>query len=154
MTTTIRGFILPDLLEQFLNDGIWTHNRSITIPPEMLSSVRTYVDDVRVRLYDLEGLKHDNGYFDRLSDEDFEFLKILNAWESSKRSGMPIADITKLDIDYAVCIASELDDEVVHLDYRSDRDNPRVVMMDWDKREWRIVSPDFQIFAKGVGLLD
>lgn len=155
MAITIRGFTLPPLLEKFLHDGVWTNNRSITVPPEMLTAIRTRtIEDVTVRLYDLEGLQSDNTYFDMMDDDSFEFLKIFNAWESSKRSGKPITDSTKLDIDFAVCIASELTDEVIHLDYRVDASKPRVMIMDWDNREWRILAPDFETFAKGIGFIE
>jgi hypothetical protein len=153
MVIEIRGFVLPPLLEKFLNEGIWTSKRSITVPQTMLSSIGIDLE-VTVRLYGLEGLKWDNTYFDNMNDEDFEFLRPMNAWVSSKRTGKPITDTSKLDIDYAVCIASEISDDVIYLDYRVDETNPRVLVMDWKNRVWRILVPDFDTFAKAVGLVD
>ena len=82
-----------------------------------------------VRLYDLEGLELDNTLFDNMDDSLFETFQVLSACESSKRTGNPITDSSKLDIDYAVCIASELDDNAIYLDYRIDENNPRVLIM-------------------------
>ncbi len=153
MAVKIRGFVLPSLLEKFLNEGVWANNKTIVVPQNMLSAIGIELE-VIVRLYNLEGLILDNNYFDNISDTDFPFLKMMNAWESSKRTGKPITDVSKLDIDYAVCIASEIWDDVIHLDYRIDETNPRVLVMDWHNRVWRILAPDFDTFAKGIGLFD
>lgn len=151
----IRGFVLPALLEKFLNEGVWTNTRSITVPQNMLSPLGIEIE-CTVRLYDLEGLRRENNnsYFDDMSDKSFEIFKFISAFESSKRTGEAITDVRKLDIDYAVCIASELSDDAIYLDYRIDENNPRVLVMDWHKREWRILSPDFETFAKGIGFID
>ena len=151
MTIEIRGFGLPALLEKFLNQGVWTNERAITVPQTMLSAIG--IDyEVTVRLYNLESLKsdNDNTYFDNMSDKEFELLQVLNAWASSKRTGKPITDTSTLDIDYAVCIASEISDEAIYLDYRIDETNPRILIMDWNNRVWRILAPDFDTFAKGI----
>lgn len=155
MVLKIRGFPLPPLLEKFLNEGIWTSKRTIDIPQPMLSAVGIQLEVV-VRLYDLEDLRLDNEntYLSDLSDESFEFFEWCCAYASSKRSDKAITDTNKLDIDYGICIASDIGDDAIFLDYRIDEANPRVLIMDWNNRIWRILALDFDTFAKGVGLTD
>jgi hypothetical protein len=153
MVIKIRGFTLPSLLEKFLNEGVWTNKRSITIPQAMLSAIGME-DEVTVRLYDLESLRSDNTLQDNMSDSLFKRFEFMSAWASSKRAGKPISDVSKLDIDYGVCIASEINDDVIYLDYRIDETNSRVLVMDYRYRKWRILAPDFDTFAKGVGLIE
>jgi hypothetical protein len=152
----LRGFPIPPLLEKFLNEGIWTHKRSIIIPTEMLS--HTGMDwIVKVRLYELDELLFDNSdnawYYD-WSDENFKLLERMSALVSSKRSGEVITDRKKLDVDKAIVIASELSDDIICLDYRFDVNNPPVVIMDWARTEWAVLAPNFDAFAKGIGLLE
>ena len=49
------------------------------------------------------------------------------ATASSKYAHAPIEDIAVSDIDKAILIAINMDEETIHLDYRTSFDDPRVL---------------------------
>jgi hypothetical protein len=151
----IRGLPIPPLLEKFLNNGVWNNKRSITIPRAMLDPLGIKYD-VQVRLYDLETFKAENteeSLNPNYTDDGYKLIEFMAARASSKREGKPITDPKKLDMDKALVIASEWSDDIICLDYRFDVNNPPVMVMDWAKKEWAVLAPNFDVFAKGIGLL-
>jgi hypothetical protein len=73
---------------------------------------------------------------------------------SSKELGHKIEDERLLDIDNAIFIADNYDEEVICLDYR---ENPPCVLAGlWGKRyaKWYKMAPDFETFARELGLVE
>jgi|GEM_PF-2684296 len=164
MAIYIRGFALPPLLEKLINDDIWIPNyqKGLRIPQQMLSAIGIQ-ERIVVVVCDLEHMKLENSSrpamfdpgFDSDDDEikeDIEEWRISFRYESSLLSGKQITDHTWLDVDKAVLIAYDQEDNNIWLDYRPDHENPRVVILDWDESKWKVLTSDFETFAKGVGL--
>ena len=158
MVIEIRGFNLPSLLEKLINDGIWIPNyeSGTEIPQELLFSVGIK-EHLIVVLCDLDDLKSQNtesAWDGGMDDEEFAKCEADLGWASSKRTGKLITDTTKLDVSKAVLIAYNEEDDIVCLDYRLDAENPQVVVRDWANKKWCVIAPDFDTFAKKLGLAE
>jgi hypothetical protein len=83
--------------------------------------------------------------------------KLANIYwlRSSLRMGKEITDTRFLDIDKAIIIALNWDEEAICLDYRSSMDKPRVVAscIDNDRiGQWKVIASDIETFTKAIGL--
>jgi hypothetical protein len=74
--------------------------------------------------------------------------------QSSKLLERQIIESDILDIDLAVFIAINTDEDVISLDYRSNLEEPTVCSFldEGQKRGWKIIAPDFTTFARLIGL--
>jgi hypothetical protein len=64
------------------------------------------------------------------------------------------SDVGLLDIDKAVVIAINTDEDVICLDYHLNHEEPCVVTSIWGKGRvirWHIISPNFREFAQKLG---
>lgn len=153
MTIKIRGFTLPPLLEKLMNEGMWVDGTRLTIPKPLLDRVQIPWE-VTVSLIGIDQITRDNTdevWFANATADSFAFMEFVMAYQSSKRCGKSITDTTKLDVDRAICIAWDIGDDLICLDCRFKQ--PKVVILNYDVREWRTLAPDFETFAKEVGLI-
>ena len=83
--------------------------------------------------------------------------KIARVWGavSSSQTGQEVTDPETLDVDMAITIAENWDDEMICLDYRSSFDNPRVLFSGDDSGpsvRWKTIAKDIKSFADYLGL--
>jgi hypothetical protein len=75
---------------------------------------------------------------------------------SSSRTGQEIIEPGILDVDKAIFIAMNWDEEGICLDYRPSLENPRVVSGILEKNKnciwWKTIAKDFKSFADDLGL--
>jgi hypothetical protein len=74
---------------------------------------------------------------------------------SSKYLGVDINDPAILDVDKAVIIAVNWNEEAISLDYRTAVDDPRVMISIWEddqKIRWKMIAPNFTAFVESLGL--
>ncbi|MEM9953092.1 MAG: hypothetical protein AAF846_15925 [Chloroflexota bacterium] len=163
MTIKIRGFELPPLLEKFINDRVWgakyadgrVNHHIIKIPDEMLKKSGIPAIDP-LSTSNIDTLKFENtneAWFPRKIFSSYaSWRSAFPYYDSSKYRGEPITDSGILDIDKAIIIAGNISDDILCLDYRSNP--PSIVAIDWLDQKFRTLAPDFETFAKGVGLID
>lgn len=104
---------------------------------------------------DVEGMKREtNGL--RKIEADPTYAPIYGL-TSSTRLGHAISNSRLLDIDLAVMIAVNWDEEAIYLDYRDDIDAPTVVLAHWpDERSnacHRRIAENFDEFVEGIRLV-
>lgn len=145
--TEIDGLPLPKYLLDLTAQGRWktpsnpTHLRQITEFPntdfEFLSI------DQMFRVSKLDHLIDDSN------------IAQIYGHASSHRAGQPIIDPAILDVDKAIEIAVNLDEQAICLDYRSSSENPRVVFSTLDNNScfrWKTIADDFKTFADYLNL--
>jgi hypothetical protein len=71
--------------------------------------------------------------------------------DDSALTGQPIEQVDRLDLTKAVCLGDTGPDEPFCLDYRVSETNPRVVYLG-SGPGWEIIAPDFETFAKQLGI--
>ena len=79
----------------------------------------------------------------------------LYGLSSSRRLGRPVAESHRLDVDLAVMIAVNRDEEAIFLDYRAGLKTPAVVLTSWPDdslTSHRVIASDFAEFARTIGL--
>jgi hypothetical protein len=164
MSITIRGHKLPLLLCQLIEEGKW-HPLQELPRKEFYSLLNEAgVRQFPVVMIDVQEMNHD-GLVDLYqegktwirSQEELEEQEKIYGMASSKKVGTDIEEIFTLDIDNAVCIALNTDEDLVYLDYRLNPDNPRVLASEWIDEEgnkWRVIAPDFETFARKLGLIE
>lgn len=172
MSVEIKGFKLPPLLVRLMEEGKWVFNGQITL--EML--IRLYegtgipLDIDGLAMLGIQEMKDEEEHwksFDKLTDEEF-IEHDVQLYEMGliygKRPGYEITDSRVVDLDFAVTIALDSGGEAFYLDYRENPDNPRVMTMvnvyhtrkkETDPfEEWREIAPDFETFARKIGLVE
>lgn len=100
-----------------------------------------------MRFFDLDGIKRES--FEHLLD--IEQMAKLYAIDSSNLRNKPIMDLHILDIDKALFIAGNHDEETIALDYRLDHLNPRV-LGSFIPRDWILLAESFSDFLKKLNL--
>ncbi len=74
---------------------------------------------------------------------------------SSSETGLEIDDPEILDVDKAVLIGGNWNEEMICLDYRLSLENPYVVFSSIENKSyirWKIIANDFKFFADRLGL--
>jgi hypothetical protein len=95
--------------------------------------------------FDVEGIKRESQPAQLLT------LDSVYGIGSSKRGGKPIGDLHILDADKALCIAGNLDEETIALDYRIDPLNPRVLGF-FRAYKWDLLADSFAEFLEKIEL--
>lgn len=147
----VKNFELPRRLCQLINSGRWSTPRH----GEALSRITKTdnVDDFAFLLPDDMAVETET--IKRLA-VDPEQSKVY-ALRSSRKEARPITDRTVLDVDRAVMIAMNWDEQAIFLDYRSEDDEPSVVLSNWTEvNGWashRRIAANFDDFARRLGML-
>ena len=144
----INGLPLPQHLINLISQGLWKCPTDTKALRQLTGSKSSSDFD----FLGFEMMKSENKT-DRLV-EDPKLAKIYGL-ASSARSGKEITDTNLLDVDKAVFIALNWDEEAICLDYRSGREKPRIISACLEGRQsanWKIISPDIESFTAAIGL--
>jgi len=98
-----------------------------------------------LRLYNIDSIKRESQPSHLYKD-----LGELYAMSSSICSGEQISDLHILDVDMALLIAGNYDEEIIALDYRVDSSTPRILGF---FGYWVLLANSFAEFAEKTGLL-
>lgn len=107
-----------------------------------------------LRFFDLEGIKREanNPLLGNIKPEARNpLLDKAYAIDSSNLRNKPITDLHILDIDKALFIAGNHDEESIALDYRIDPFNPRV-LGSFHPKEWVLLAESFPEFLEKLNL--
>jgi len=98
-----------------------------------------------IRFDDIAGIKRESQPGHLLDLGEIYFLA------SSKQQKKAITELHMLDIDNALLIAGNHDEEAIALDYRNSSVEPRV-LGSFHPKEWVLLANSFEEFAEKVGL--
>lgn len=143
----INGLPLPQLLEDLIVQRRWKMPADQTVLKQLTGIQNTK----RLRFLSLDGMiRETNGAFTIFAQGH----AATYALASSKHAQAPIEDVAVLDIDQAVLIAINSDEETIHLDYRTSRDDPRVLASNWvgNGAVWKVAAARFSSFVAQLGL--
>ncbi len=143
----VNGLPLPSLLIGLMQSGKWKHPGD-----EVMLKVIPFLLDRVVFLESVRGMQSESS--GKLADIDRE-SRLFHMVRGSKQT-TPVK-LPWLDVDKAVVIAVCWEigaDVAIALDYRTNREDPRVVASDWLPKEhiWREVSPTFSEFIERLGI--
>jgi hypothetical protein len=144
----VDGLPLPRYLVKLIKQGRWKTPSDNTLLKRLTGATGKT---------DLDLLSVDNmGRVNKLSDL-FDDPKIgqIYGLASSNRTGQEISDLRILDVDKAILIGGNWDEEMICLDYRPNLENPCVVFSAMENRSgfrWKIVADDVKSFADNIGL--
>jgi|GEM_PF-1926989 len=156
----INGHKLPDLLVKFINQGKWVHGEKL--PESKLKNLlkKSRLESISVWMNGIESMKRNHLRHFYQHDDEFDSdyipdMEKVYGVRSSKYSGKPISEAQYLDVDNAVLIADTgFNEDMIHLDFRSNSDDPRVLAYIGAAYEWTTIAPDFTTFAKELNFLD
>lgn len=147
----VNGHKLPPLLVKLIEDGKWTTEKGIK------GKILTEMLDTPAKLPKGFAMCVPEGMSQLVGDE-FDWMAKADGLASSTRADQIIDDFSLLDIDKAVLIAMEwMDEYYICLDYRDISTKPRVVISVQDAKgtiTWHIIAPDFEAFARKIGLIE
>jgi hypothetical protein len=147
--TAINGLTLPPLLVSIMATGRWRHPGD-----QVIREVIPFLDGP-VDFLGIEGIRHES----RWGLVDIPWAAAGFHLARGSRSPSPV-ELPWLDVEKAVVIAVNRvhgDDIVIALDYRTDREDPRVVANRWLPAVrtgcvWCAVAGTFTEFARSLGL--
>lgn len=143
----VDGLRLPKYLVKLINQNRWPD----TVEANRLKKVVGYSGNTAFDFLTPENMIRVNQLPHLFDSPDIAY-RFGHA--SSQKSGQPVTDLTILDIDLAVMIAMNWDEEAICLDYRSDMKDPSVVFSQWvnDHTVWRTVTANIEDFAQLLDL--
>lgn len=147
---SIRGLPLPRLLVSLLEVGSWRHPGDAA-----LAQVAPWLREPVDFLHTLAQMHRESGDSPLADDPGYAFFHMRRG----SRHSTPV-ELPWLDVEQAVFIAVNREpgaDLGIALDYRTNRDDPRVVASDWWSEPssciWRAIAPTFSTFASQIGLV-
>lgn len=139
---------VPRLLTELINTGRWKQP-----PDETIKKVIPFLQEPMDFLLDVESMQRESTSF--LADSP-EMAELFHVYRGSKA---PEKELPWLDVDKALFIALNRvagADIGIALDYRTDREDPRVVASDWQSGDnthhWREVESRFSEFVRELGI--
>ena len=154
MSNEESGHKLPYLLEKLIDEYKWGYAQYL--PLDNLNRLL-----LRVGLRPIEqememGISTSQEATSTYTSAEKEYM-LQNSIGSSRELGQKIEDEGILDIDNAVVIAGS-EKEFICLDYRENPNNPcvRAFVRESDEAiiDWRMIAPDFETFARELGLVE
>ena len=144
----INGLLLPQHLITLVSQGLWKRPSNTDALQKLTGCKSCHEFD----FLSFESMKRESNPTHLIEDD-----KLANIYwlRSSLRMGKEITDTRFLDIDKAIIIALNWDEEAICLDYRSSMDKPRVVAscIDNDRiGQWKVIASDIETFTKAIGL--
>jgi hypothetical protein len=140
--------IVPPLLIELINTGRWKQP-----PDETIKKVIPFLQDPMVFLPTIDAMRQESTSL--LADSP-EMSELFHEYRGSK---VPERELPWLDVDKALFIAVNRiggADIGIALDYRTSREDPRVVASDWESGDnthhWREVENKFSDFVKNLGI--
>ena len=144
----VNGLQLPALLVELVEDGRWERPIDISVLAEITEAKRPeyfIFDDFDGMIEETDGNIYlwNEGYGDTYS-------------LTSSSDPDTATDSARLNVDLAVLIAGNWNEEVICLDYRESQDQPKVVCGTWPDPQkpcrWKVIAPSFDAFADRLGL--
>lgn len=144
---TVDELPLPIYLVELIKQNRW----GLPVDAARLKKVTNYSGNTEFDFLAPENMIRVNRLVDLIDDPEIAY-RFGHA--SSQKLGHAIIDQTMLDVDLAVIIAMNWDEESICLDYRSDINNPTVVFSQWTATRtiWQTVAPNIEEFANALGL--
>ena len=143
----INGLPLPQLLEELIAQRRWRMPAD-----QMLLKQLTGIRQTKhLRFLGIDAMiRETNGAYTIVA----QGYAATYALASSKQAQAPIEDVKLLDIDKAVLVAINKDEETIHLDYRTSLDDPRVLTSTWvgNGVVWKVAAASFSSFVAQLGL--
>lgn len=144
---TINGLPLPSGLVRLIEAGQWTRPADTTALRELTGTSKSDFDFAGP-----EWMERETAGVRQLASSEFADGYGL---ASSRRLGRAIGDPSILDVDLAVLIAVNWDEEAIFLDYRPSLTRPAVAVSTWEKdgpNVHRRIAKDFDEFVGKIGL--
>jgi hypothetical protein len=144
----VNGMKLPARLVELMASGRWKRPADVSVLAEMTGAglPEGFSFDP------LEGMIRETSGMHKLPFEGYDYLY---GYTSSRDLHAP-RDPALLDVDYAVLIAGNHDEEAIALDYRESLDEPKVVCDYWSRDDkglrWKVIASTFDEFADRLGL--
>jgi hypothetical protein len=165
MGIEVNGHQLPPLLVKLIEDGKWGNKQKLSsdVLNKILARAGLPPVALEPEMYTFgnpAGMKNETYSISKLSPNNPEKrLRLLEIYSeaSSKELGHEIEDEGIIDIDKAVFIAANYDEDAICLDYRENPENPCVrafVSTNELFIDWRVIAPDFETFARELGLVE
>ena len=138
---------LPKYLVELINQNRWGQ----PIDANQLKHLVNYSGNTKFDFLAPENMIRANQLTDLIDNPETAY-RFGHA--SSQKSGHAITDQTILDVDLAVIIAMNWDEEAICLDYRTDLNNPTIVFSHWTETRtvWQTVAVNIEEFANALGL--
>ena len=143
----IDGLPLPAYMIELISLDRWITPDNTTV----LRQFAGFTGNTNIHLLKVENMVRVNQLTHLL--EDPETAQIYG-FASSIQNGNEILDEEMLDVDKAIMIAMNWDDEAICLDYRHSLKNPCVVsgIVEHNRIIWKKIANDFKSFADHIGL--
>lgn len=144
----VHGLRLPPGLVRLIETGRWRRPADTTMLRELTGTRRSEFDFAGP-----EWMERETAGTRRLAANPQDAK--LYSLASSRILGHSIDDPSILDVDLAVLIAINWDEEAIFLDYRPSLDRPAVVVSTWENggpNIHRRIAEDFDEFAAKIGL--
>lgn len=139
---------VPPLLLELIQTGRWQQP-----PDEIIKNAAPFLQEPMDFLFDIGSMQRESTGFLADSPEMSELFHVYRGSKASER------ELPWLDVDKALFIAVNRiagADLGIALDYRTDREDPRVVASDWQSGDnthyWREVEARFSDFVKKLGI--
>jgi hypothetical protein len=155
MSIEVNGHQLPSLLVKLIEEGKWGDRQilSADVVNKLLGKLGLLPIELDMAKDDIQA--KDWSKFGGSAEKRPRMFEIYGL-ASSKESGYQIENELLLDIDKAIFIAGNNDEEVICLDYRENPAEPRIMIGLWNKTNanWHTIAPDFETFARELGLME
>lgn len=149
LTVYVNGLPLPKLLIDLIETGRWKCPADTSALAELTRVRRAD----QFSFMDVAWMARETAHLRKLADRPEDAR--LYGLASSRRLARPVVEQHVLDVDLAVMIAVNWDEEAIFLAYRAGRDTPAVVLGWWPEdfsTSYRIIASDFEEFARIIGL--
>ncbi len=144
----INNLPVPKLLQELIEQGHWKMPKDLTV----LKKITESENISNFNVLDFDGMQRESS-FDHLIDD--QKIADIYGLASSKRLGKTITNTEILDVDKSILIAVNWNEEAISLDYRTEYDDPRVMISIWEddqKMRWKMIAPKFTSFAEKLYL--
>lgn len=145
---TVNGLRLPARLIELLEEGRWTRPSDVSVLAQMTGAERP--EDFT--FYSLDGMIRETAGNVDLWKEGYGQIYGLTSSSTPNQLSNP----EFLDVDRAVLIAGNWNEEIIALDYRENLDEPKVVCGTWPggraPGQWKVIATTFNEFGERLGL--
>jgi hypothetical protein len=158
MGIEVLGHQLPPVLVKLIEEGKWGNRQYLPTPLLNMMLAKAGLRPVELDM-DMDSVetmvRETTGAKIPYIDDPEERLRMSERYSqaSSKELGHEVKDDGIIDIDKTIFIAGNHDEDVLCLDYRNNPENPHVIA--WIRAgAWTKIAPDFETFARELGLVE
>jgi hypothetical protein len=161
MSIEVNGHQLPPLLVKLIAEGKWDEQElsELAVNRMLRKAGLTAIEQTLTTISAAEMVEVSeliDAYM--TSPQERKILFEAHSVASSKERGQKIEDDGIIDIDAVVFVVRSNSEYTICLDYREDSKNPclRAYIPDTDEFiiDWRMIAPDFETFARELGLVE